>query len=132
MNGWQRLYVVAMVPLALLLLVGAVLNFPYESKVHYAFECPFEDYSFTQAQAVEIVATDGKNEPLASYRRGKSWPECMKRMKEISSGRALANDRERFWSDVFVGSAAFAVFAALVYSAGWAVGWVWRGFFPRK
>ena len=124
MNGWQRLFVVLALLVTLPAIVFGISQKPDGS--FYLYSCASPSH-VTQAKAVQALAS-------GNYRE-ESWneePECLKALQRVASG-AEGEERQRQWlRDLRNGAIALTIFFALVYALGWGLGWVWRGFFPKK
>lgn len=125
MNGWQRLFALLAVIIILPAIALAAVGFPRANTRSFADGCAeYQSYTIQQAQAV--LAT--KSYAQSEY----SSTRCEDSLAKIASGNALSEERGRWWDTVQTGAFSIAAFLGVIYALGLAIGWVWRGFFPKK
>jgi len=125
MNGWARLYIViaaATIGLSTAYVFGTE---PDPEAAVYVPGCDgFTYYTPSQARAALKLA-DWKQD-------GYQTASCKESLESIGNGAAYQAEFSR-WRDtsrqVVIGS---TVFLLSLFAVGAAIGWVWRGFFPRK
>jgi hypothetical protein len=147
MNGWQRLFTLlaalTVVPTAAVLYADR----PDSSETFWAGECAGSKY-YSQADAnvalakMEVFAKDAPwkrdahlpqtatDEELAEIIR--AVEACKSDLESIASGQELTRSVAR-WNTRAKAAAVFVSALLLgLYAVGWGLGWVWRGFFPKK
>jgi hypothetical protein len=141
LNGWQRLFVLF---LALsVLAAGAVMvsAFPDRSDTGaytvYACDLSIDAWDVTPAAAAFYLRNGTIPAAARGYagdppRDGSIDPECRKQLTQIAAGTRY---RHLLWGWLVtcletVGWLAGGAY--VVYLLGSVLGWVWRGFFPRK
>lgn len=135
MSGWQRLFVLLVLVCGVPLLGIWTVIYSDIDDTHYAYYCDLENDYLTADRARryvrdrEIPASD-----LGAYRSTdpKRIQNCWGQIEAVASGDATKKEEAEARKDLYVGTGAFAVFFGLVYALGAGLGWVWRGFFPRK
>lgn len=123
MNGWQRLFSVFA---ALILLCSTALWYfakPSDSK--YLVGCDSPTYA-TQPEAQ--AALQNKAYAQTSY----SSFNCYESLDKVASGREHREDMADWREDFENGAMGILAFLAVIYALGAALGWTWRGFFPKK
>lgn len=137
MNGWQRLFVVAVVATGLPTLAIALSDAPTraEDGGESVYGCSLNDNHVTPARAREYLKSGvipQADTYLYDYANPLNDRDCAEAMEGVLTG-ALFTARHDAWRDgIWAGVAAFTGFWAVVYALGAALGWVWRGFFPRS
>ncbi|WP_457097887.1 hypothetical protein [Lysobacter sp. P5_B9] len=124
MNGWQRLYV-----FALILISSAtfgIWRFQKPSDSFYAVGCDYPMYATEGDAKNHLGRHDYREHDFAQE------PRCYESLREIAIGEAAAAAEQR-WREAFrIGALTLAILFAFIYAIGFGIGWVWRGFFPKK
>lgn len=136
LNGWERLFILLSGLGALALLVAAFTSYPRASPdgSYAVYTCALTESRVSPRDA-RVFLADGKIPGNRLY----SWASadfladsCRDDLTAIRDGKKHIND-VLGWAKV-CGIVATAYFAFLFCAGllGRALGWVWRGFFPRK
>ncbi|MGN6223674.1 MAG: hypothetical protein ACTHN1_08520 [Pseudoxanthomonas sp.] len=125
LNGWQRLYVVLLLVVGLPLGVAGFYSMPNEHEGHYT-GCEKPSYA-DPAEAGRLLAT-GEWREWPSSRE----PTCMFALREIADGTKYRQAMRSWRDSVQSGIIAFVILFGAIYLFGLGIGWVWRGFFPKK
>lgn len=124
MSGWKRLFTVFAVCVCTLSGAAWWLNKPdglQGSRLAMGCLDAFNTSYFTPAEAgIAYLTLSDKS------------TQCAKDLRKISSGDAYREDRSRWWSTLNEGARVVLAFLFIVYGLGWAIGWIWRGFFPKR
>lgn len=126
MNGWQRMWVVVSLILAILIGWYAYLLLPTEWGITNNYDSRVEQLTRYLKESLEQEnAYPGRGEYIASLR------EDIRKEKENLPLELAKLPKERREHVTF----AFGIWLALsvgLYIAGWLVGWIYRGFRPKK
>lgn len=140
MNGWRRLFVVV----ALIVSVPAAalwwINKPLEKdELRNLYACEFaaapesmEQLRQTDLRYKELLASGKPADRLVAKYMPQADADCAERMSKILDGRAFAESSANWWQDFRNGLLALSVFLGSIYAIGFGLGWVWRGFRPKK
>ena len=124
MNGWQRLFVMFVLVVAVAAFAIWVSQKPGDYR--YVSDCS-EPNRVTQAEAAAAIASNNFRENPWNVE-----PKCLRELEQVASGRESRKKHDVWRSDLKGGAIALTIFFAVIYCLGWALGWVWRGFFPKK
>lgn len=122
MNGWQRIFVVLALVIALPSLGIWLLSKPSSDGNSYAYGCYESNISYVTIKDADVYL---RTTPGLAF-------ECKKSLAEIASGEVQARNVEQWWKNFKFGVVGIGAFLAVVYALGWAMGWIWRGFFPKR
>lgn len=136
LNGWERLFILLSGLGGLALLIMAVAYYPRvpADGAYEVYTCALTDSRITPRDARVFLA-----ESKIPEERLYSWASpdfltdsCRNDLAEIRDGNRHWHDFVS-WAKVSVATAAaYLAFLFCVGLLGRALGWVWRGFFPRK
>lgn len=124
LNGWQRLFCVFSALILSAALGIWILQRPSESQ--YALGCDHPFYVDSEEAKGFLARLDYRERADATE------PKCADRLKEIATGAALREERQKWAADFWMWTPWLVGFLAFVYALGAALGWIWRGFFPVK
>lgn len=124
MNGWQRMFVVFSVIVIIIPAAVWIADKPDGAQAkRWAFSCALRDQNVSPQEAKNLLMFEHD---------AASGPDCTDSLKSIASGKAYRDDIARWTGSFKAGALVIGVFLAVVYALGWALGWIWRGFFPKK
>lgn len=125
MNGWKRLYVLALLVVSIPLLAMWAYSKPSPDQSFFA-DCE-KPYSATQAEARKWLAD-------MTYREWdyESEPRCLRSLQQIESGATFERYYNDWMTNLKVGVIAVTIIFGAILLVGIGVGWVWRGFFPKR
>lgn len=133
MNGWQRLFVVFSV-----LCVGVVVSMVAVEApsrgIQSVYTCGLLESDVTQARAKQYVKNGIPVDEtyLSGVDPMPGHAECFADLQRVADGTMYSHRVREHWGEASELLPWLLGFLALVYAAGWALGWVWRGFFPKK
>jgi hypothetical protein len=122
MNGWQRLFVVLTACISMAGMALWLISKPASDGRGYAYGCYESNISYVSIKDADVHL---RTTPGLAF-------ECKKSLAEIASGKSHQKSMNSWYGDLKVGAVTVSVFLAMVYALGWAAGWIWRGFFPKK
>jgi hypothetical protein len=133
LNGWQRLWLVGTVCLALWLVGWAPLEHAEANKRDFARAEIEKDFRNPECRPYQVGAFSTLNEPRVG---GSCWEIYTRRKYSAEVPYTLeAYDRDNnalWWKNyremAAIGIGATIVFSGLVYLCGLIVGWIYRGF----
>ena len=125
MNGWQRLFV---------LISAIVIGLPAAIWVGNTPETNGSYYIAGCRDSGPYTADDAKNTlGRTQYEQAEySIYNCQDELTKIATGAKEAERWNDWRKDFRNGAIGIACFLSALYALGWALGWVWRGFFPKK
>lgn len=136
MTGWQRLFVVLFVIVGTLMALLFGTEYPDRTDSNFVWACDgLTQREVSSDRAKEylrtgiIPAADTYSYP-SQYQRIAG--ECARELQHVANGTLLSSKRAEWRGQVTEAFGWFAFAAGLVYLLGMAIGWVWRGFFPKK
>lgn len=159
MNGWRRLYVVIAGITFVSVAVVRVADRPTEerAKDYLTYVCEeaeearqkltdgakagtLDEYTYERAQeAIFKAEQKGLTEPQVTVTpEGQTIPWKIRKVPNCNIipapilERQLSVDRSKWWGDNGRGMASYLIVFTMIYAIGWLLGWIWRGFFPRK
>lgn len=125
LNGWQRMYVV----------VAMLVGIPSAAIGFYSMPNEREDFytscdtpSYATAEEASRLLTNGKWREWTSS----TEPTCMLTLQKIADGTTYRQSMKAWRDGWRVGLISFVIFFGAIYLLGLGVGWIWRGFFPKK
>lgn len=122
MNGWQRMWVVVSLVLAILISWFTYLMLPTESRVTYNHESSINQLTGYLKNA---EGSKYQTDYVASLREDirKENEDFKKELSEIPKERtSYITDSIKIWLGL----------SASLYAIGWLIGWIYRGFRPKK
>lgn len=126
MNGWQRMWVVVCLILAIFIGWYAYLLLPTESRVMRNYDSRVEQLTrYLKETSEQENAYPGRGEYIASLR------EDIRKEKENLPLELAALPKEQREHMTFAGGIWLGVSVGL-YIAGWLIGWIYRGFRPKS
>lgn len=133
MNGWHRLFVLAVVTTGLGF--GALHLVDRPNAEAYAAGCNLISWRIAPERAKEWLRAGAI--PVSerrSYQTSDPLEDsvCRSEIEAIASGERYRQDSDRWLNYLRFKVIAFAVFWTIVYVVGRSLGWVWRGFFPKR
>jgi hypothetical protein len=140
LNGWQRLFAL-LFALSLLALIGVMASVKpkrSDTGTYYVDACGLSVSRWDVSPAGALFYLKNGTIPAedmgyaADGRDGSITPKCREQLAQIANGTRY---RALLWNWVKVAGESFCYLlgsAWMVYLLGTAIGWVWRGFFPRK
>lgn len=129
LGGWERAFVVTCLATFAVVALDRVNALPSPAEEgRRVYRCDESLINLREpvrpAQAAQLVYRETFANTVSS--------DCLDALTQIADGRAQAEEW-RQWRKRSGENVSFAVaFLACIYVAGLAVGWVWRGFFPKK
>ncbi len=136
MNGWQRLFLVIVVGTCAVFAAVTVAQRPSPDDSHFIIKCRLVDSYVTPERAKKYLSEQRiPEEDFQSWAHdntAEDWKECSTELKEVASGAEYREAQARWKESTQWAIAGIAIFFAVLYALGAALGWVWRGFFPRK
>lgn len=136
MNGWQRLYVVLAGLCALGIGALYASSYPDTSAGSVVWACDgLVERDVTPHRAREYLRVGLVPESdRFSYPQGdlRIEGDCANELQHVANGTLLESKRAEWWGEARKGAGWFLATASIVYLMGMALGWVWRGFFPKK
>jgi len=135
MNGWQRLYVL----FAVIVLAGAFViawfERPSGGDVQPVYSCGLNDYLVAPERAARYLA-DGRVPASDTYLTTDSpnydKKQCGADLRLVAQRAMYGHRLKAHWNGATEVVPWLLGFLGLVYAFGWAIGWVWRGFFPAR
>ena len=134
MNGWQRLFVLFSVIVYLFAGVVALLNLPTEPSDGEwgVYSCGLNEWRVDATRATFLLSSVDNLAKAKRHPGEKPSAECYVELEQISLGQKLNAEVSDHLVAMAWGALGIGVLLASVYAFGAALGWVWRGFFPRK
>ncbi len=116
------------------LLMGS--TYPGKSAANFVWACDGLTSSDVTANRAKEYLRNGRIPTSDTY----SYPEadmriegeCAQELQHVANGTLLGKKRADWWGEFWSGAGWFALLSAVVYVIGMAIGWVWRGFSPKK
>lgn len=141
MNGWQRLFTVFAVLFVLTMSAKFYALWPKDGAEMYVFGCDGVVMLRPEAAKTYLAAlTTGQGlEKALPYpwtvenaRQDIGNQKCITDLRAVIDGTTLSEARKGFLQELPLGIGLVLGVLAIVYFAGWVIGWVWRGFFPKR
>lgn len=146
LNGWQRLYCVLAVIVVLPALGVWGISKPKWDGAYPAWNCydlrPHASFTAPEAKAIldsykgQVLSDGLKLRPETWPQRSDDKPhlfsDCAQELTNIASGLAARESHAKWWNNFLIGALFYLVAFGVLYAFGWSVGWIWRGFFPRR
>ncbi len=137
MNGWRRLFSLFS---GLFLLLAAILwygTYPSQRSdgLETVYDCSLSENELSKQDAQRFLQA-GRIPAAMTY----NYPEhdevvagdCADALEAVANGTAHDLRVGAWWSQGFEGALGIAAFLVFLYALGACLGWVWRGFRPKK
>lgn len=132
MNGWQRLFIFIC---GLVLVPVLVVSFYSKPKQPFSsweikYSCDSTEFSDITYGNVDYFLAKA----LEIHNENSYWnlQKCLTELHAFKDGVKEKEAWARWWSDSYDSIFYSLVFLFIVYAIGRSIGWVWRGFRPKK
>lgn len=136
MNGWHRLFVVYAVVVAIILGLKFLSYRPGEYAIgkYAASACGVFRYVSKEDAGTYLKQgfVHNTDYPDVDENAHKLAPKCRADLEEYVSGKSLQTARSSWIKEWPLLVGFYLAILLLTYGIGWVIGWVWRGFRPRK
>ncbi|HEX4852753.1 hypothetical protein [Arenimonas sp.] len=117
-------------------LIAFIALFPREQEIWGVYGCSLQDTAMTKARAIDYQKNGIPEADFYPWALEDGsvdrFQDCTAEIRAIADGSILDKKVSQHWRDASWVGLVLAALLVTLYALGWSVGWIWRGFFPKR